>query len=534
MLAKHRGTCAAATGATGQQSAVDTARPGVGREPWNRPCPRRTTACTTTHTLCTQENHLERWARQFQCSTSGDIAKSGVAATRRNLSTGCAAVRCSNSGSGGLTASSSGTRLLGSIYSNSPVSLSLQAPGIRHGAAAVPLATAWAAARALHTSPGAWRAAGHAQSVAEASEQQQAVAGAGMDAGAGSEAAADPFSIVVDEVQAVSERLRFSVVSNVPALKAAADYYFRPGVQGKRLRPTLLLLIASVLSGRPPGGDWAAPDLRPAHEPPAEPRRRAQRVAEIAETIHVASLLHDDVLDDAATRRGVLSLNAAAGDKLAILAGDFLLARASVTLASLRDHEVTELMSRVLENLVAGEVMQMAAGGEQLASMEHYMAKTFCKTASLMANAARCVAIVAGAPPAARDAAWEYGRHLGLAFQITDDVLDMTGSASVLGKPALNDLKAGLATAPVLLAAPNAPDLLPLIRRKFKGAGDVAAAVELVRSGGGIPLARALAAEHAALAAARVRALPLAPGAHAALCRDALVRITERVLTRSK
>lgn len=350
-------------------------------------------------------------------------------------------------------------------------------------------------------------------------------------------AAIDPFAIVSAEVTAVSERLRHSVVSNVPALKAAADYYFRPGVQGKRLRPTLLLLLASALSGRPegPSDDWAAPDLRPADEPPQEPRRRAQRVAEIAETIHVASLLHDDVLDDASTRRGVLSLNASAGNKLAILAGDFLLARASVTLASLRNHEVTELMSRVLENLVSGEVMQMTAAADQLGSLDHYMRKTFCKTASLMANSARCVALVAGAPPAACDAAWQYGRHLGLAFQVVDDVLDITGSSSILGKPALNDMKAGIATAPVLLSLQDQPGLLPLVARRFKGSGDVAAAVEMVRAAGGVEHARALATEHAAAAAAQVPLLvPQGACAHSRLCGAALERITERVLTRSK
>jgi geranyl diphosphate synthase len=385
--------------------------------------------------------------------------------------------------------------------------------------------------RALHTSRPAARA-GHPQALSE--EGAAGAAGAGAAPGAGAGAGVDPFTIVVDEVQAVSERLRHSVVSHVPALKAAADYYFRPGVQGKRLRPTLLLLLASALGGGG-GGEWAAPDLRPPHEPPAEPRRRAQRMAEIAETIHVASLLHDDVLDDASTRRGVLSLNASAGNKLAILAGDFLLARASVTLASLRNHEVTELMSRVLENLVAGEVMQMAAAGDQLTSMEHYQSKTFCKTASLMANGARCVALLADAPSPACGAAWEYGRHLGLAFQIVDDVLDITGSATVLGKPALNDMKAGLATAPVLLAAESQPGLLPLIRRKFKGAGDVGAAVDMVAAGRGVERARALAAEHAAAAAAQVPLLlPPGAGAHARLCGDALVSITQRVLTRSK
>ena len=90
-------------------------------------------------------------------------------------------------------------------------------------------------------------------------------------------------------------------------------------------------------------------------------RRRQQRIAEIAEMIHVASLLHDDVLDDASTRRGVLSLNASVGNKLAILAGDFLLARASVSLAALRNTQIVELLSQVLEHLVTGEIMQVRA-----------------------------------------------------------------------------------------------------------------------------------------------------------------------------
>ena len=147
----------------------------------------------------------------------------------------------------------------------------------------------------------------------------------------------DPFALVGEEVDSVSHRLCQSVITNVPALETAAEYFFRPGVRGKRLRPTLLLLWASALSEAQPGAEMLLPDLSPPHQRPVEQRRRQQRIAEIAELIHVASLLHDDVLDDAETRRGILSLNAQAGNKLAILAGDFLLARASVTLASLQN-----------------------------------------------------------------------------------------------------------------------------------------------------------------------------------------------------
>lgn len=409
-------------------------------------------------------------------------------------------------------------------------------------------------------------------------------------------AVTDPFGLVADEVGIVSERLRQSVVSNVPALGTAAEYFFRPGVRGKRLRPTLLMLMSSALADGPPAAELLLPDHSPPHERPTHTRRRQQRIAEVAELIHVASLLHDDVLDDAATRRGVSSLNAQvcppcgasavlhccdgwcaapgqrqsamrsepagtlaplaacsylyatarpmflcparkmsqSGNKLAILAGDFLLARASVTLASLQNTEIVELLSRVLEHLVAGEVMQMAANPEQLTSIPYYLEKTFAKTASLMANSARAVAVLGGAAPDISEAAWLYGRHLGLAFQVVDDVLDITGSSKQLGKPALNDLAAGIATAPVLLAAEEQPALVELIRRKFRRDGDVHAALELVLASSGIARAKALAAEHAHAAAQQVRALPPTRCEHALAARQALVAITQRVLVRTK
>jgi geranyl diphosphate synthase len=121
----------------------------------------------------------------------------------------------------------------------------------------------------------------------------------------------------------------------------------------------MVMLMASSLSSEAPGASTMEVDLRPASQHAPELRRRHQRLAEIAELIHVASLLHDDVIDDASTRRGISSLNFNVGNKMAILAGDFLLARASVTLAALRDTRVVELMSQVLEDLVTGEIMQV-------------------------------------------------------------------------------------------------------------------------------------------------------------------------------
>jgi geranyl diphosphate synthase len=332
----------------------------------------------------------------------------------------------------------------------------------------------------------------------------------------------------------VSERLRRCIATDIPTLERAAEYFFRAGHEGKRVRSSVALLMATALAAAPPGAGALGVDDAPAAQHPPLLRRRQQRIAEIAELIHVASLLHDDVIDGADSRRGLRALNTLVGNKVAILAGDFLLARASVSLAALRQPEVIALMSQVLEDLVAGEVMQLTAGPEEAASMAHYLRKSHLKTASLMANACRSVAVLAGAGEGAAGAAWDYGAHLGLAFQLVDDVLDVTATAQELGKPAGSDLRAGLATAPVLLAAEERPELVALVRRRFSEAGDPEAALALVAASGGVAAARRLAAAHAADAVAALARLPPPACAAAAASRAALEDITQRVLTRRK
>lgn len=318
----------------------------------------------------------------------------------------------------------------------------------------------------------------------------------------------NPFKIVDDELRAIGERMRRAVTSDIPALSTASEYFFKLGAEGKRVRPTVLMLMASamtngVMTSAAQGG-WRETDHAPAHQAPADVRRRQQRLAEIAEMIHVASLLHDDVLDNAATRRGLRALNLEVGNKLAILAGDFLLARASVTLASLRNTEVIELLSRVLEHLVAGEVMQMTAKPESLSSMDHYVKKTYYKTASLIANSSKAIALLGGHGEESAQLAYDYGKNLGLAFQFQDDVLDFIGSESLLGKPTLGDLKEGIATAPVLFAVQEFPELSDLVERRFKHSGDVQRAHELVKSSQGIARTQELAREHCEIGRAHV------------------------------
>lgn len=348
----------------------------------------------------------------------------------------------------------------------------------------------------------------------------------------------NPFMIVDDELRAIGERMRRAVTSDIPALSTASEYFFKLGAEGKRMRPTVLMLMASAMttgiSTNAARGGWREADHAPAHEAPDDVRRRQQRLAEIAEMIHVASLLHDDVLDNAATRRGLRALNLEVGNKLAILAGDFLLARASVTLASLRNTEVIELLSRVLEHLVAGEVMQMTAKPESLSSMEHYVKKTYYKTASLIANSSKAIALLGGHGEKSADLAYDYGKNLGLAFQFQDDVLDFIGSESILGKPTLGDLKEGIATAPVLFAVEEFPELQELVERRFKHSGDVQRAHELVKKSKGIARTQELAREHRDLAIAAIDALPVSESSYANKCRRALKELARRSVERSK
>ncbi|WWD20379.1 hypothetical protein CI109_104855 [Kwoniella shandongensis] len=274
-------------------------------------------------------------------------------------------------------------------------------------------------------------------------------------------------------------------------------------------------------------------------EPSILPTQR--RLASITEMIHVASLLHDDVIDASDLRRGTPSAPSAFGNKLSILSGDFLLGRASVALARLGSSEVVELLATVIANLIEGEVMQLRATSEPEKAptqkgFEDYMRKTYLKTASLMAKSARAAVILGGCGGGVtkegdwvKDVAYGYGRNLGIAFQLIDDALDFLPPDPTLGKPSLGaDLRLGLATAPALFAWEKYPDLGPLILRKFSEPGDVEIAREIVGKSDGLARTVDLARQFAGEARSLVEMLPPS-GA-----RDALVQLTVKVVERVK
>jgi all-trans-nonaprenyl-diphosphate synthase len=339
-----------------------------------------------------------------------------------------------------------------------------------------------------------------------------AAGGAGRP-GAGGKVSLKLVSAPVDADMEVCRRNLVDVVGRRhPLLRAAADQIFSAG--GKRLRPLIVLLVARAtlpLSG--------LPDLADRH----------RRLAEITEMIHTASLVHDDVLDESDLRRGAATVNAAYGTRVAVLVGDFLFAQSSWFLANLDNLEVIKLISQVIADFADGEISQAASLFDVDTTMEAYLDKSFYKTASLVAASARGAAVFSDADEEVKAAMYEYGRRLGLAFQVVDDVLDFTQSAAALGKPPGQDLASGNLTAPALFALADAaagPRLRALLKGKLRGEGALDEALALVDQAGGVAAARALAREQGDLALAALGPLPPTPA------RDALAAMVDYVLER--
>eukprot|EP00611_Tribonema_gayanum_P012081 TRINITY_DN2260_c0_g1_i1.p1 TRINITY_DN2260_c0_g1~~TRINITY_DN2260_c0_g1_i1.p1 ORF type:complete len:442 (-),score=164.34 TRINITY_DN2260_c0_g1_i1:1010-2335(-) len=326
----------------------------------------------------------------------------------------------------------------------------------------------------------------------------------------------DAFDMVKEDLTPFTDSIRELVDTQHPVLSMAAKHFFEKR-HGKRFRPTIVCMMSRAVSEVP--YEVLKNSLQ---------YKRQGELGTITEMIHVASLIHDDVLDEAETRRGGLAVHKLYSNKVAVLAGDYLLARASVLLARLNNVEVVEIMATALDSLVQGEIMQLQSAPEDLLDMNHYLKKSYYKTASLICSACKSAALLAGHDFGSRTAiaAEEYGYHMGLAFQIIDDILDVTAAADVLGKPAMADMSLGLATAPLLYAAEEVPALRPLIKRRFKQPGDKEAAFAHVLSTDALARSRGLAQWHAQRAVDAALRLP------PSTARQALVNICHTVLAR--
>ncbi len=316
------------------------------------------------------------------------------------------------------------------------------------------------------------------------------------------------FSPVEADLALLTDNLKNLVGARHKILYAAAEHLF--GAGGKRIRPAIVLLLARATL---PGQEITA---------------RHRRLAEITEMIHTASLVHDDVVDESATRRGVPTVHSLFDNRVAVLAGDFLFAQSSWYLANLDNLEVVKLLSRVIMDLAEGEIRQGLKYFDTTLSIQAYLDKSYYKTATLIANSAKAVGVLSEVSDSMAETLYQFGRSLGLAYQIVDDVLDFTSSAEVLGKPAGSDLLSGNLTAPVLYAMEEVPYLKTLIDREFAEPEDFEQAIELVHSSQGIGRARDLATQHVQEAMVCLSELPDSES------RQALEDISRYVLRRLK
>ena len=288
------------------------------------------------------------------------------------------------------------------------------------------------------------------------------------------------------------ERIEAALVASVQTpdayLNEIASHLIVAG--GKRLRPVLAVVAAQVAGG--PSTDEAVSG------------------GISCELVQTGSLYHDDVMDEAATRRGVETVNAKWGNLQAILAGDFLLSRASEIAASLGT-EVAALLARTIGRLCEGQIEELRHTYNAARPEASYIASIAGKTASLYATSARIGGIVAGLDRPTIDALTEYGESFGMVFQIVDDVLDITATDEELGKPAGHDMVEGVYTLPVLrtlqAGGPAARSLLDIFGRPLEVA-EREKALEIVRANGGVGSAIVTAREWAERATAAIVRLP--------------------------
>jgi heptaprenyl diphosphate synthase len=320
-------------------------------------------------------------------------------------------------------------------------------------------------------------------------------------------AASDPAleDDVSEKLDEIERELAKATASGFPLLEEAAGYLLAAG--GKRFRPLLVTL----------GGHFGDPN---------DPRLVTVAVA--VELTHLATLYHDDVIDEARTRRGIPSANARWDNTVAILTGDYLFARASEISSGL-GAEITRLLARTIADVSEGQIREVQLAGSLDADESEYLEVIRRKTASLIATACRLGGLLSGADPAVVDGLDAYGGALGLAFQLSDDIMDITSEAAILGKEPGSDLREGVYTLPVIYALQESSrreDLRRLLTGGPPSGAGLAEALEIVRSDGSLEPAREAVSRAVRLATKEARDLP------AGRAREALIRLAEFLAAR--
>src|SRR4051794_13076761 len=305
---------------------------------------------------------------------------------------------------------------------------------------------------------------------------------------------------------AVEVALHAAVESDFPFVAETSRHLVEAG--GKRFRPLLVLLAAQF-------GDPSAPGVVPS--------------AVVVELTHLATLYHDDVMDQAALRRGATSANARWDNTVAILTGDFLFARASDILADLGP-EAVRLQARTFERLVTGQIRETVGPAPAADPVEHYLSVLADKTGSLIATSARFGAMLAGCDDVTVDVMTRFGERFGVAFQLSDDLLDVLSDSAESGKTPGTDLREGVPTLPVLMlrrdSRPEDARLVALLDSDLQDDDDHAEALRLLRAHPAMAAAQEEVLRWAEAAREAIAPLPSSPvrAALEALCQQVVGR----------
>ena len=311
---------------------------------------------------------------------------------------------------------------------------------------------------------------------------------------------------VADDFDAVNAFIIEQLHSRVDLVENIGHYII--GAGGKRMRPLLVLLAARACGAR---------DDRPV------------KLAAVIEFIHTATLLHDDVVDMSAMRRGRPTANEQWNNPSSVLVGDFIYSRAFQVLVALGHHQIMQVIADTTNTIAEGEVMQLLNKHRIETSEEDYMRVIRDKTAVLFEAAAHCGALIAGAPEASCQALKSAGLHLGLAFQLVDDALDYDGNAEDLGKNVGDDLAEGKPTLPLIHAMQHcSEDQKALLSQAVQSGGSehLTEVIGIIQQSGALEYTRRLANEQADLARAQLSSLP------ASDYRDAMLTMCDLAVAR--
>jgi octaprenyl-diphosphate synthase len=311
---------------------------------------------------------------------------------------------------------------------------------------------------------------------------------------------------VAADLDRVAAELRRIIAADFPIIADANDHLLR--MKGKLFRPTLLLLSHQAAGGGDP---------------------RIVTLAAVVELIHLATLVHDDSVDHSALRRGMPTLNALFSHQVAVIMGDYLYSRAIIELVRVGDLDPLQVFARVTNEMTIGEMRQLEAHDKLAFNEEQYDLLIRAKTASLLSGA--CEVGTLRAPKPVREALARFGMLLGMAFQITDDLLDYTQPEAVTGKPSGLDLKEHKVTLPLIVALPRlSPDERQVVSRLMATAtpsdAQVAEVMHMVEAAGGLDNARRRALDLAQRAEAELAALPASTARES--LRDSIAYAVER------